>query len=64
MKITEVSKTSEKKLTEDLSKDESGFLTEDLVNIVKAHQDDNWSEPIDGDEYIRLLKQGKLSWQR
>jgi hypothetical protein len=64
MKISDISKTSQKRLTEDLSKDESGFLTEDLVKIVQAHQADNWSEPIDGEDYLQLLKQGKLTWQR
>jgi len=51
MKITEV--TRRQQLREDLAQNNTtGFVTEDLVRIVEAHESDCWSEPQTADELI------------
>lgn len=51
MKITEV--TRRRQLREEIAENNStGFLTEDLVRIMEAHESDSWSEPQTADELI------------
>lgn len=51
MKITEVTRRSE--LREYVEKNNNtGFLTEDVVRIIEAHNSDCWSEPQTADELI------------
>ena len=51
MKITEV--TRRHQLREAINQDnDTGFLTEDLVRIVEAHESNEWSEPQTADELL------------
>ncbi len=53
MKITEVTKPSDKKLFETLDRqNDTGFLTEDLVKIVREDEKSNWSDPMTFDEFM------------
>jgi hypothetical protein len=62
MKITEVTQSSTKAIFESIDADNnSGFLTEDLVGIVKAHQADQWQSH-DADSYMKNLLEGKMPW--
>jgi hypothetical protein len=56
MKITEVEQMSEAKLLESINREnDTGFLTEDLVKIVDTHRNDQWSEPMDPDDFIAWM---------
>ena len=62
MKINEVTIPSEKAIFESIdATNNSGFLTEDLVGVVKAHQADQWQSH-DADTYMQNLLEGKLPW--
>ena len=51
MKITEV--TRRQKLREEVAKNnDTGFLNEDIVRIIEAHESDCWSEPMTADELL------------
>lgn len=57
MKITEVTMTKKQALTESIAREnDTGFLTEDLVNIVEAHESGMWSKPVSGDQMMRILE--------
>ncbi len=57
MKINEVKVSSTKSLFEDLDKNNNtGFLTEDLVKVVQAHQTNEWSEPMTAEQLLESLK--------
>lgn len=57
MKITEVTITSAKSLTESIDAgNTSGFLTEDLVKVAQAHEADNWTAT-DLDGMLQLLEE-------
>lgn len=57
MKITEVTKTNKQALTEAIDVENgTGFLTEDLVNIVEAHETGAWSKPVSGDEMMAIIE--------
>jgi hypothetical protein len=60
MKITEVTQPSEQALFEAIdASNDTGFLTEDLVKIGKAHNG-QWSDPVDVDEMMRIVE----SWTK
>lgn len=60
MKITEVQQPSDRTLFESIDQDNNtGFLTEDLVRIVREHQSARWSEPMTADELLESLLAGK-----
>lgn len=62
MKINEVTQPSTKAIFESIdATNNSGFLTEDLVGVVKAHQADQW-QSYDADSYIKSLREGKMPW--
>lgn len=57
MKIIEVTMTSKQALTEAIDREnDTGFLTEDLVNIVEAHEHGGWTRPVSGDEMMSILE--------
>ncbi len=57
MKINEVKVSSTKSLFEELDKNNNtGFLTEDLVKVVQAHQTNEWSEPMTAEQLLESLK--------
>lgn len=57
MKVNEVKQMSEAKLFESIdNENDTGFLTEDLVSIVKTHRANDWSEPMSGDELVEWMK--------
>lgn len=60
MKITEVTRPRGQKLFEALAQDNNtGFLTEDLVNIVEAHEG-TWSDAMTADELLAEME----SWEK
>lgn len=62
MKINEVTQPSSKTVFESIdAENNSKFLTEDLVGIVNAHHDDQWTS-YDANDYIQSLREGKLPW--
>jgi len=62
MKLNEIEEyyknLSDEQLHEALDKDNStGFLTEDLVKIVRASQsEEGWSEPMTGEQFIAEMR--------
>ncbi len=57
MRINEVQQPSDKALFESIDADNNtGFLTEDLVKIVRAHQANEWSEPMTAEQMMESLK--------
>ena len=57
MKITEMTIPSAKSLFESLDKDNNtGYLTEDLVNVVQTALINEWSEPMTASELLESLK--------
>jgi hypothetical protein len=57
MKINDIeNKKSTKSLTEEISRNNAtGFLTEDLVEVVKQDQDANWSAPMSADQLMESM---------
>lgn len=57
MKLTEISQPSDQTLTEQIgANNNTGYLTEDLVNVVRAELNNEWSEPLTGDELMKLIE--------
>lgn len=57
MLIKEVQQPTDRALFEALDREnDSGLLTEDLVNIVREHRANRWSEPMTGDQLSQLLE--------
>ena len=57
MKITEVTMTKKQALTEAIAaENDTGFLTEDLVRVVEAHESSTWSKPVSGDQMMSILE--------
>lgn len=55
MKITEIMQPSDKFLTEEINKDnQSGYLTEDLIKIIRADAG-QWSDPMSADDILAEL---------
>lgn len=62
MQIKEITQPSTKAIFESIdATNSSGFITEDLVGIVKAHQADQWQSH-DADSYMKSLLEGKMPW--
>jgi hypothetical protein len=62
MKINEITIPSEKAIFEDIAAtNNSGFLTEDLVGVVKAERANQW-QSYDADDYVQSLLEGKMPW--
>lgn len=60
MKINEVTQPSDNALFEALHKDNNtGFLTEDLVKIVRTEQAGQWSAPKTADDFLAEME----SWE-
>ena len=56
MKINEVTITNKQALTEAIdATNDTGFLTEDLVEIVKA-EDGAWSKPVPADQFMKIVE--------
>ena len=56
MKINEVTITNAQALFEAIdATNDTGFLTEDLVKVVKA-EDGAWSKPVSGDQMMSILE--------
>lgn len=57
MKINEVTASRKQALHEAIdSTNDTGFLTEDLVNVVEAEKNGAWSKPVSGDELMSLVE--------
>lgn len=57
MKINEVTITKKQALTEAIAAtNDTGFLTEDLVKIVEAEDNNAWSKPVSGDQMMNVLE--------
>jgi hypothetical protein len=65
MKINEIITLTSEELVESLSKNnDTGCNPEDLAKIVEAHRKDEWSEEIDGDQFIKMIEEEKMPWQK
>ena len=65
MKSTEFTQISGHMLFEALDKNnDTQVSTQDLVRVVEAHRENSWTEPLDGDAYLKQLMEGSLSWQK
>jgi hypothetical protein len=62
MQIKEITTKSTNSLREALAQDNTGIVTEDMVNIVRAHEANEWDAPVDGDAYLKQLTEGKKPW--
>lgn len=61
MRLFEVTNLNKQELYETLDRtNDTGFLTEDLVKIVKTEQANEWSEPMSGDDLMKLME----SWTK
>jgi hypothetical protein len=58
MKVTEVMQKSDDALLEAFNREgTNGFLAEDLVKVVRAHQDETqWSEALSCEDMIALME--------
>ena len=57
MRINEVQQPSDKALFESINaENNTGYLTEDLVKIVRTHQANEWSQPMTAEELLESLK--------
>lgn len=57
MRINEVQQPSDKALFESIdAENNTGYLTEDLVKVVRTHQANEWSEPMTGEQLLESLK--------
>jgi hypothetical protein len=60
MKITEVQQPSDRTLFESIDRENNtGFLTEDLVRIVRENEANRWSQPMTAEELLESLSAGK-----
>ena len=60
MRLFEVTKLNDKELFEAVDRtNDTGYLTEDLVKIIKTDQTNEWSEPMDADELSKLMESWK-----
>jgi hypothetical protein len=60
MKITEVQQPSDRTLFESIDRENNtGFLTEDLVRIVRENKANRWSRPMTAEELLESLSAGK-----
>lgn len=65
MKSSEFTKPSGQRLFESLQRsNDTGVSTQNLVRIVEAHRENSWSDPIDGNDYLKQLMEGSLQWQK
>jgi hypothetical protein len=64
MKITEALQLTDKTLFETLDKgNDTGVLTEDLVKVVRTHNNNEWSEAMTLEESLsvdRMIAEGKF----
>jgi hypothetical protein len=57
MRINEVQQPSDRALFESIdAENNTGYLTEDLVKIVRTHQANEWGEPMTAQELLENLK--------
>jgi hypothetical protein len=57
MRINEVQQPSDRALFESIdTENNTGFLTEDLVQVVRTHQANEWSRPMTAQELLESLK--------
>jgi hypothetical protein len=63
MKLKELRIPSDRKLFEDLSKDnDTGLASEDLVKIVKTDMEDNWLPGVTYEEYLKEEETEYRAW--
>lgn len=64
MKITEATQLTDKTLFESLDKNnDTGVLTEDLVKVVRTHNNKEWSEAMTLEESLsvdRMIAEGRF----
>jgi len=57
MRINEVQQPSDKTLFESIdAENNTGYLTEDLVRVVRSAQANEWSKPMTAEELLESLK--------
>ena len=57
MRINEVQQPSDRALFENIdAENNTGFLTEDLVQVVRTYQANEWSRPMTAQELLESLK--------
>lgn len=60
MKISEVKQPSTARLLESVDQDNNtGFLSEDLVKILREHDAGQWSQPMTAEQLLESLSVGK-----
>lgn len=60
MKISEVKQPSTARLLESVDQDNNtGFLSEDLVKILREHDTGQWSQPMTAEQLLESLSVGK-----
>lgn len=60
MQIKEITQLSTRTLTETIKQNNAtGYLTEDLVKVVREHKNDAWSEAMTADELLAEMD----SWE-
>lgn len=60
MKISEVKQPSTARLLESVDQDNNtGFLSEDLVKILREHQAEQWSQPMTAEQLLESLSVSK-----
>lgn len=60
MKISEVKQPSTARLLESVDQDNTtGFLSEDLVKILREHDTGQWSQPMTAEQLLESLSVGK-----
>ena len=64
MKITEATQPTDKTLFESLNQNnDTGVLTEDLMKVVRTHNNNEWSKPMSLEESLsvdRMIAEGKF----
>lgn len=60
MRLFEVAKLNDEELFETVDrKNDTGYLTEDLVKVIKAEQTNEWSDPMSADDLSKLMESWK-----
>jgi hypothetical protein len=64
MKSSEFTQLSGHMLYEALDQNnDTAVSTADLVRVVEAHRQNVWSDAVNGDDYLKQLMEGRLTWQ-
>lgn len=57
MNLKEIQQPSDKKLFEAIDQNNNtGYLTEDLVSVVRSEKNGQWSQQMDAEDLIKLME--------